>query len=89
MPEVRAGVLGAEGGGKGMTYLEKLMSAVKVDDELLTSCEAELLRDSLSKFFNHCLVMSSCPGHFFTGASHFRYRCDFGFDCVRCWNQEA
>ena len=50
-----------------MTYLEKLMSAVKVDDELLTSCEAELLRGSLSKFFNHCLVMSSCPGHFLRG----------------------
>lgn len=72
-----------------MTYLEKIMAVVKVDDELLTPCEAELLRCSLSKFFNRRLVENLCPGHFFYGASHFRYRCDFGFDCVRCWNQEA
>lgn len=72
-----------------MTYLEKIMAAVKVDDELLTPCEAELLRGFLSNFFCHCLVVSSCPRHFFDDASHFRYQCDFGFDCVRCWNQEA
>lgn len=72
-----------------MTYLERIMNAMKVDDELLTPHEAELLRGTLSEFFNHGLVLSSCPGHFFDGVSHFRYYCDFGFDCVRCWDQEA
>ena len=74
-----------------MTYLEKLMSAVKVDDELLTPREAEQLRNTLSEFFPRTLPRISCPRDFLDdcASSSPCYRLDFNYDCVQCWNQEA
>lgn len=72
-----------------MTYLEKLMSAVKVDDELLTPQEAKQLRRALSEFFTRNFRHNWCRMDFSDGASQSPKRCLFRYDCFWCWNQEA
>lgn len=78
-----------------MTYIEKLVSAVKFDDEMLTREEIERLREGASEGIigAHCPYMFSllrkCGAKLpnktaATGAPD----CDFKGACEDCWAQE-
>ena len=76
-----------------MTYIEKLMSAVKFDDEMLTQEEIGRLRESISER----ITLSFCPVMFELlrrrGAKMpeiFKDLGECGFEgmCEDCWAQE-
>ena len=74
-----------------MTYIEKLMSAIKFDDEMLTQEEIERLRVGASEG----IVSAYCPYMFGllrkSGAKvpeKTAFTCDFEGACEDCWAQE-
>lgn len=67
-----------------MTYLEKVMRAVKVDRKLLTEEHAQLLEADIQS----AIIENTCPGRFFSSAPRAgRRACKIS--CEDCWNQEA
>lgn len=79
-----------------MTYLEKVMQAVKFDKELLDLTEQSLayFKDAVKDGVGSALSDEYCPGFFFTGAPSqdddktCLEKLDCDSDCFDCWNQE-
>lgn len=81
------------GGGAGMTHLERVMCAIKFDTEILTGEQAENLKGECQS----TIVSSFCPKDFILGGatlntchSNEEYECESeALTCWDCWNQEV
>ena len=69
-----------------MTYLEKVMQAVKLDKELLTEEQADQLKET----FQPAIGTNFCPGDFIIGGPmQVKNTCPNSIHCWCCWTQEA
>lgn len=71
-----------------MTYIEKLLSGVKVDRELLCEAAVEEIVRSIETHF----IKYHCPEDFFCDDEPELGEyigCHFSGTCKECWNQEA
>lgn len=68
-----------------MTYIEKIMQAIKVDRELLSEEAARRLKEVLIRL---TIMEDTCPGSFFSSVP-----CPLEstpkMSCEDCWKQEA
>ena len=69
-----------------MTYIEKVMQAVKFDKELLTEEQADQLKET----FQPAIGTNFCPGDFIIGGPmQVKNTCPKSIHCWCCWTQEA
>ena len=72
-----------------MTYIEKLMTAIKFDDEMLTADEIGMLRGLISEQ----ICDRYCPANikFLQGPGLYEDEddCPVAGPCLKCWNMEA
>lgn len=71
-----------------MTYLEKVMQAVKLDKELLTAGQVV----DLNAEIRLAVIHNFCPGDFFLGSTTLkacRKKSKAAMTCWDCWYQEA